>query len=153
MPAKFIIRDTVMLGALAGLLGNIPKTIIAWIFHYLGLLRYTFIHIAAGYYVPIEFIDNPVSLLIGFISDYTIAAFFGVIMYLMLQKFGTDYAIVKGLGFGAVLYLIFYGAFMALDITRATLLTPLPNLLLFFPHIIYGGITCQIIKSYAELMN
>lgn len=147
------INDTIIFGAIAGLLGNVPKTIIAWILHYFGLLRYTFIHIAAGYFVDKKFIDNPVSLLTGFIADYTNAAFFGVIMYYLLQKTGVDYAELKGLGFGAFLYLIFYGAFMALNITRASLLTPLPNLLLFFPHIIYGLLTCWIIKKYSGLAN
>jgi hypothetical protein len=143
-------KDTIILGALAGLLANIPKTIIAWIFHSFGLLRYTFIHIAAGYFVPAEFIDNPVSLLTGFIADFTTAAFLGVIMLLIIRWSGTDYAELKGLGMGAFLYIIFYGAFMALDITRASLLTPLPNLLLFFPHIIYGAATCWIIKKYTQ---
>ena len=143
-------KDTIILGALAGLLANIPKTIIAWVFHSFGLLRYTFIHIAAGYFVPAEFIDNPISLLTGFIADYTAAAFFGVIMLLIIKKSGTDYAKLKGLGIGAFLYIIFYGAFMALDITRASLLTPLPNLLLFFPHLVYGAATCWIIKKYIQ---
>jgi len=146
-------RDTIIFGAVAGILGNIPKTLIAWLFHSLGYLRYTFIHIAAGYFVPREFIDNPVSLLTGFIADYTNAAFFGVVMFVMLQKSGMDYAELKGLGFGAFLYLIFYGAFMALDITRASLLTPLPNLLLFFPHVIYGAVTCWILKRYSKIPN
>jgi hypothetical protein len=147
-----MIKDTIIVGAIAGILGNIPKTILAWLFYILGYLRYTFLHIAAGYFVPAEFLDNHVSLITGFLADYTMAAFFGFIMYLMLQKFGTDYAVLKGIGFGAFLYMIFYGAFMALDITRASLLTPLPNLLLFFPHIIYGGSTCWIINRYSLLL-
>lgn len=145
-----MIKDTIMIGAIAGLIGNIPKTILAWLFHIFGYLRYTFIHIAAGYFVPADFIDNPVSLVTGLIADFTMSAFFGFIMCLMLHKYGTDYAVLKGVGFGAFLYMIFYGAFMALDITRASLLTPLPNLLLFFPHIIYGGLTCWIIKKYGR---
>lgn len=143
-----MVKDTIIAGAVAGLIGNIPKTVIAWIFHFAGVLRYTFIHIAAGYFVPARFIDNPVSLTMGFIADYTTAAFFGFLMHLMLKKYGTDYAVLKGVGCGALLYLLFYGAFMALDITRASLLTPLPNLLLFFPHIIYGGTTCWLLKRY-----
>ncbi len=148
-----MIKDTMIVGTFAGLIGNIPKTVIAWIFHFSGVLRYTFVHIAAGYFVPVQFIDNPVSLVIGFIADYTIAAVLGVVMYLTLKKFGTDYAVLKGLAFGAFLYLIFYGAFMALDITRASLLTPLPNLLLLFPHMIFGGTTCWLLKRYSKVLR
>lgn len=141
------LRDSIIFGALAGLVGNIPKTVIAWIFHYFGSLRYTFIHIADGYFVDARFIDNPVSLLTGFIADYVNAGFFGVIMYFMLRKTGTDYAELKGVFFGAFLYLIFYGSFMALDITRASLLTPLPNLLLFFPILFIELLHAGLLKG------
>lgn len=146
-------KDTFILGAIAGILGNIPKTIVAWIFFYFGFIRYTFIHIAAGYFVPAEFLDSPVSLLSGFLADYTVAAFLGIIIYLILQRSGLDFAEYKGLGIGALLYVVIYGPFMSLDITRASLLTPLPNLLLFFPHIIYGISTCWIIKKYYKSME
>ncbi len=114
-------------------------------------MKYTFIHIAAGYFVPVDFIDSPVSLATGFIADYTMAAVIGFAIYLLLKKTGIDYAVIKGVAFGAFIYLICYGAFMALDITRASLLTPLPNLLLFFPHIVFGGFTAWIIKRYSIL--
>ncbi|MCL6590138.1 MAG: hypothetical protein K6U80_09320 [Firmicutes bacterium] len=142
-------KDTVLFGALSGIIGNIPKMIIGWIFHFLGLLRYTFEHIAAGYFVSLKYIDKPISLLIGFISDYILAGFFGVIMYIIIQQYGKDFAVLKGVLFGGVTYFLFYGAFMALDMTRASLLTPLPNLLLLFPHIIYGGFTGWIIKKFS----
>lgn len=152
MKDRLKIKDTIIFGSIAGLLGNIPKTIIAWIFYYFGWLRYTFTHIAAGYFVDAKFLDNPVALLTGFIADYVNAAFFGVIMYYLLQKAGVDHAELKGFAFGAFLYLIFYGAFMSLDLTRASLLTPLPNLILIIPHTIFGASTCWIIKRYSGLV-
>jgi len=140
--------DTIIFGAIAGMLGNIPKTIIAWIFHYFGWLRYTFIHIAAGYFVDAKFLDNPVSLATGVLADFISAGLFGAGMYYVLKKTGFTFAVSKGFAFGSFLYLLFYGALMALDITRASLLTPLPNLLLFFPHMLYGATTCWILQKY-----
>ena len=103
-------------------------------------------------FVSVEFIDDPVSLAIGSIADFTMAAFLGFIMNLMLKKYGNDFAVLKGMGFGTFLYIILYGAFMDLNITRASLLTPLPNLLLFFPHILYGGVTCWLIRRYSVFL-
>ena len=140
--------DIIMFGALAGVLGNIPKTILAWIFSYFGWLKYNFFHISAGYFVDAQFLDNPLSLLTGIIVDNLDAAFFGAILYFMLRKTGGDYAEFKGFFFGALLYVVIFGTFMSLDLTRASILTPLPNFLMLFPHAIYGVVTAWIIKKY-----
>jgi len=145
-------EDPIIVGAVAGIIGNIPKTILAWLFYAYGYLRYTFIHIAAGSFVSVEFVEDTISLAIGSIADFTMAAFLGFIMNLMLKKYGNDFAVLKGMGFGTFLYIILYGAFMDLNITRASLLTPLPNLLLFFPHILYGGVTCWLIRRYSVFL-
>lgn len=141
-------RDSIITGALAGLLGNLGKEAVVWPLHWLGWVRYTFAHIAAGYFVEGKFINNPVSLATGFIADFTIAAFFGVLLLYLLRFTGKDYAILKGVGFGLVAYIIFYGLLMALDVTRASLLTPLPNLLLFIPHVIFGALTAYLLERF-----
>lgn len=145
--------DIIIFGALAGILGNIPKTILGWLFSIFGWVRYTFCHIAAGYFVDAKFLDNPVSLAAGFITDYIVAAFLGTIMYYLLRKTGAEYAELKGIFFGGLLYVVVFGTFMSLNLTRASLLTPLPNLLMFFPHAVYGIITCWILKKYGTRFN
>lgn len=89
-------KDTIIFGGLMGILGNISKIIITWSIHWLGYSTYTFEHIAAGYFVSQAYIKAPISLIIGFLADITVAAFFGVIMYIMLRKTGTDYAVIFG---------------------------------------------------------
>jgi len=143
-------KDWIIFGVLAGFVGNIVKEALAWILYAFGWVRYTFVHIGAGYFVDAEFIDNPVSLLTGFIADWVVAGTIGVIIVYLLRITGSDYAILKGAGIGAVTYLLFYGALMALDVTRASLLTPLPNLLLFFPHLLYGGIAGWFAEKYGR---
>lgn len=48
----------------------------------------------------------------------------------------------------ALFYVIFFGLFMTQDATLTTLATPIPNLVLFFPHMVFGIITCWIIKKF-----
>jgi len=98
-------------------------------------------------------LDSPIALATGFIADYTLAAVLGIILYLIIQKTGADYAVLKGTVLGAFMYLLFYGALMALDVTRASLLTPLPNLLLFFPHIVFGASAGWIIERYSGIQT
>lgn len=140
--------DIISFGSFAGIIGNIPKTIIAEIFRFLGWTRYSFIHIAAGYFVDAKFLDSPVAVATGLITDFLTAALLGVLMYAMLRSTGFDFAKTKGFFFGAILYVVLFGTFMSLDLTRASLLTPLPNFLLFFPHTIFGIVTCWVLEKY-----
>lgn len=144
-------KDSIVFGAVAGFLGNIAKELIVWPMHFLGYVRYTFVHIAAGYFVPAEFIDNPVSLTIGFIADWVMAALIGILMLQLVRRTGHDYVLFKAIGFSAAVYLFLYGALMALDVTRASLLTPLPNLLLFFPHIALGAASGWFIERFDSI--
>lgn len=63
-------KDTIISGSLAGILGNIPKTIISWIYYILGYVDYTFDHIAAGYFVDTKYLETPIAVIIGFIAVY-----------------------------------------------------------------------------------
>ncbi len=142
-----LLEDNVILGILAGLIGNIPKELIAWAFHFTGYLRYTFMHIAAGAFVSKEFIDDPVSLVIGAISDWIMVGFIGVITVYFIRFTGNRYPVIKSVFVSSLFYIILYGALMALDVTRASLLTPLPNLLLFIPHLALGSGIGLFIKN------
>jgi hypothetical protein len=141
-------KDTIVAGVLAGWMGNIVKEIITWFFHFMGWVRYTFVHISAGFYYSTENIDSPLSLVTGVITDWTIAGTFGVVLLCLLRLTGSDYAVFKGIGLGALVFVITFGIGMAMDITRATLVTPLPDFLLLMSHIILGAITGWALGKY-----
>ncbi|HOL17609.1 MAG TPA: hypothetical protein PLY40_04910 [Bacillota bacterium] len=114
----------------------------------LGWIRYTFAHIAAGFYYSAENLDAPLSLVTGMITDWTIAAIFGVLLLLLLRFTGVDYNIFKGIGFGATFYIVAFGIGMALDISRATLVTPLPDFLLLLSHLVIGAVTGWALRKF-----
>jgi hypothetical protein len=142
------VRDTVIAGLLAGWAGNIAKEIMVWTFYFLGWTKYTLVHIAAGFYYSADNLTAPVSMITGAITDWTIAGVFGVILLLILRFTGTDYALVKGIMFGSFFYLIAFGIGMSLDISRATLLTPLPDFLLLLSHLAIGGVCGWVLRRY-----
>lgn len=148
MNSKDLLEDKVILGVLAGFMGNIPKEIIAWVFHFSGYLRYTFTHIAAGTFVPKEFIDDPISLVTGAIADWIMVGIIGTITVYFIKYTGYKFPVIKSIFISNFFYIILYGALMALDVTRASLLTPLPNLLLFIPHVVMGIGIGWFIKKY-----
>ncbi|HEX3048670.1 MAG TPA: hypothetical protein VHY08_28235, partial [Bacillota bacterium] len=80
-------KDTVVFGGFAGIIGNIFKEAITWGFYFSGLVRYTFVHFCAGIVIyPAVYVKDPLSLVLGMMIDYTIAAVFSVAMYLIMRK-------------------------------------------------------------------
>lgn len=148
MNTEEFMKDDIMLGVLAGFVGNIPKEIITWLLHFLGYLRYTFVHIAAGTFVPKEFIDNPISLVTGAIADWIMVGIIGTVTVYFIKYTDYRFPIIKSIFLSSAFYILLYGALMALDVTRASLLTPLPNLLLFIPHLAMGIGIGWFIKKY-----
>ncbi len=142
------VRDTIVAGALAGWMGNVVKEALTWTFYLMGWTRYTFVHIAAGFYYSAENLNAPLSLVTGAITDWTIATTFGVMLLLILRYTGTDYAVFKGIAFGSLFYVLAFGIGMALDITRATLVTPLPDFLLLMAHLVIGGVAGWALEKY-----
>jgi hypothetical protein len=142
------VKDTIVAGVLAGWMGNVVKETLTWSFHFMGWVRYTFVHIAAGFYYSVENLNAPLSLVTGAITDWTIAGTFGTMLLLLLRYTGVDYAIFKGIGFGALVYVITFGIGMAMDITRASLLTPLPDFLLLMSHLAIGGVSGWALGKY-----
>ena len=144
----FKVRDSIVAGVLAGWMGNLVKEALTWSFYFMGWVRYTFVHIAAGFYYSKENLDAPLSLVTGAITDWTIAGTFGVILFYLLRYTGSDYAVFKGIALGSLVYVITFGIGMALDITRASLLTPLPDFLLLMSHHSIGLVSGWALGKY-----
>lgn len=98
-----------------------------------------------------EVLANPIAMITGYFADFTLAVLLGVMLVYVMRIMGKDYAIIKGIMFGAASYVLIYGIAMTLNFTRVSLLTPLPNFVLLFPHVIFGGIAGWVIKRYGNL--
>ena len=141
-------RDTVIFGALAGIVGNIPKTILTLTLYYLGYIENTHAHFASGYFVNSNLINQPVSLINGYICDFFYASFLGILIYLVLQKTGMDYALLKGFFIGGFIHVVNNGVLIFAGINENNLTSPLEGLLLIFPEIIFALTACWFIRKY-----
>ncbi|NLZ39163.1 MAG: hypothetical protein GX893_06105 [Firmicutes bacterium] len=143
-------KDLFLAGFLAGWAGNIVKEIMTCFFYFMGWVKYTFVHIAAGIYYSLENIDAPFSLVTGAITDWAFAGAFGVLLALLLRYFGPAYAVFKGIALGALVYALAFGVGMALDITRVSLTTPLPDFLLLLSHLALGAVSGWVLEKYYQ---
>ena len=143
-----MIKDTIVFGGLAGAVGNILKETMAWSLYFWGLIKYTFVHFCAGIVInPDTYVKDPLSVVVGIMIDFLIAAIFSLAMYLVMRRTGTDYWVIKGLGLGIFVFLICYGVLRpAISIKIES--SPFTALMYIFPNLTYGVATCWFLQKY-----
>lgn len=143
-------RDTIVFGAIAGLIGNIAKELITWMLYSLGFIQYTFVHIGADLLVSKQ-MSNPFTLATGILADWVTAGLIGIILLLIIRFTGNDYPIAKGVFVSMLVYVLFYGALMSLNLSNVANAGPRTHFLLFFPHIAFGLVAGWVIKRYDQI--
>ncbi|ATW24820.1 hypothetical protein DCMF_08565 [Candidatus Formimonas warabiya] len=141
-------KDIIIAGVLGGAVGNIAKLALAFIFHYLGYIDYSFGHIAAGYFIPSTNINDTLSLVNGYISDFGYAGGLGILLLLILRSTGFSFAAVKGLLLGSMIHVLNNGVLLFSNINGLPELTPLTHFILLFPTMLFGLTTCLFLKRF-----
>lgn len=144
-------RDTITIGAIAGLISTTVMTVIVWAVRLLGHQFITPWETATHIFLVRRLIHTPIGYLVGFTGNFTLGAIFGVIMAYILRFTGKDFYILKGIGLGAVVWLTSIGFFMhLLSIRIEGRSDPLSNLMAIIEFNIMGIITSYIIQKYAR---
>ncbi|NLI93993.1 MAG: hypothetical protein GX434_17890 [Peptococcaceae bacterium] len=147
------IKDKVILGIAAGTLANIIVSVIDIIFYKLNVNKYIHFHIAASAYFLESDVHTLPALIVGIISDFTIAAFLGILIVYILFVTGTDYFYLKGLIVVLVFWLFIYGIILRLKIARIDPIDAGTNLVHLSTHIMLGLITSWFIKKHGIPAN
>lgn len=90
------ITDKIILGLLAGLIGNIPKAVINEILVRKGIEKKRFAEIVSGMFVTREEATSKKGVAFGFFGDFTTASFLGIPLVYILAKTGKNHKIIKG---------------------------------------------------------
>jgi hypothetical protein len=91
------IRDSIALGTVAGLLGNIPSLILNFISVQLGFSKTYSFQISGGIYLFRRFTMEPGGILLGLLVWIFTSAFLGVAIVYLLKLTGRDYWWLKGI--------------------------------------------------------
>lgn len=147
------VKDKITLGIIAGILSNIFVSIIDILCYKLNISQFIHIHIVASAYFPVSDIHTIPALIVGTISDFIIAAFFGVMIVYVLFFTGTDFLYVKGLFFVLVYWLMIYGLIRRLNIARIDPTDPGTNLVHLAIYILLGLLTSWLIAKHGIPMK
>ncbi len=95
---------------------------------------------------PATFAVGP--FMAAMIVHFALSILFGIILALFIRGLGTGRAVLVGLGFGLVLYLVNFYAFTAVFPWFAAARTPVT----IFTHLVFGGVAAWAYKRLGKLV-
>jgi hypothetical protein len=146
------IKDPLLLGGFAGLIGNAVK-LAGNIFnaYVLKISSTTYAEIAAGIFMTKKERRKKMGLVVGSIADLAIGALLGIPVVYFLRYTGKDHAVIKGLGYGHFAWVLFYGALGSLFGAQGVFpLNASTNLSAIINHSLYGMTTAAVISKFGD---
>ncbi|NLY90339.1 MAG: hypothetical protein GX081_01855 [Firmicutes bacterium] len=146
-----MLRDKVLLGALAGAFANFVMEISELILWKRNILPHPLFHYLASLLMPMEASHHHyLGQVMGFLGTKVYGAFLGVIFIFLLTYTGYRFFWAKGLLYGAFLWLFSYGVLASLPIVKLSAYPrmPLVTLLFLLLHLLFGfalGLFIQVV--------
>ncbi|HHT49829.1 MAG TPA: hypothetical protein GXZ98_11125 [Firmicutes bacterium] len=152
-----MLRDKVLLGALAGIFANFVMEIPELILWKMKILSHPLFHYLGSLFMPVE-TSHHIYLgeVMGFVGTKVYGAFLGVVFIIFLTYSGYRFVLSKGLLYGAFLWLFSYGGLASIPIVKLSTTyprMPLENLLFFLLHLLFGFTLGLFIKVCADADN
>jgi len=147
-----MLRDKVILGAVAGVLADLVMEIPELILWKQAILSHPLFHYLASLLMPMEAHHSFLGVIMGFVGTKVYGAFLGVVFIYFLTFTGRRFFLTKGLLYGAFLWLFSYGGLASLPIVKLSVYPrmPLENLFFFFLHLLFGLSLGYFIKTLAR---
>ncbi|MFA7468184.1 MAG: hypothetical protein WCY82_07960 [Desulfotomaculaceae bacterium] len=144
------IKDRLILGAIAGLGGNLIKLSIGKAAMKMNLAEVGGPERAAGMLVPGHKIVTTEGKVVGYIADSVIAGLLGVTTVYALSITGKDKAITKGALSGEAAWTLLYGLLTTMGATKVGPVGPKTVLSEVVSHTAYGAITAYLVTKLGD---
>ncbi len=149
----FKIGDKLLLGAVSGLIGNIPKVLICDYFARKGWVEISCPERSAKLLVRPKEVNTPKGKLVGYITDSIMSSLLGIFFTYGLSISGKKNAVLKGAYAGLPSY-IFLSALTAFvgkfEGDKETRLSPGTVLNKFMFASIHGAVTCYVASKLGK---
>lgn len=141
------LRDSISLGLFSGLMGNLAKGLFNLFTWKTEKNEVLYPHLASSMFFAPRRTKRRKPFLVGSLADLSMGAIFGIPLVYILKKTGKDNFMVKGAGFGALLWVVFYGAGHNLPIVSIKPKKSRSPLWAFLEHLLFGvGTACTAVK-------
>ncbi len=141
-----VVRDRVLLGIIAGVIGNIAKDASDTTLNTLGIAKGNYGQLATAPLTGERYKKTRIGLVVGYLADFILAAGLGVPIIYLLSHTGKDYAKIKGAGVGLAEWLLVIGLLGSLtpEGRKVFPLGPQSALASAWHHILYGATTATV---------
>lgn len=146
-----MIKDRILVGSLAGMIGSLFKDMANLFFYKLGFINCLYIHLAAAAHLDEAAIFTPLGLIIGFLADTITGGAIGVAIVLFLDRYGFDYWWYKGCIIANIIWLFGLGVVLNLNVVTFVPRDPVFRFTSLFDHILFGLITVYLIYKWDRL--
>lgn len=137
-------------GAVAGVAAAVVMGITAMIFKLLGLCDLCIISIGGGLFAGALLKTSPLWLVIGWSVHLLIGVLLGVIFVCILTYVGRDYAVVKGVVFGGLVWVVQIGVIGKILGVIPDRPPPGELLILFGYHLLYGAVLGYVVSRWVS---
>jgi hypothetical protein len=151
MKSGWEMRDTITIGTIAGLVATMVMSLFNFLIRLLGFEFINTWETAANIFLIPSLIHTPIGYFIGWVAQFILGSIFGLVVAFTLRVTGKDFYLLKGIGVGALVWMVSIGFFMRLLHIkiggRSDLFT---NLLAVVQFNIMGIITSTIVNKYGK---
>jgi hypothetical protein len=145
------IKDRIILGSMAGLIGNLAKTFIDEISLRKKISQRSFRSTAAGVWVNNKNeATNLNGQLLGGLFDFGIGALGGIVMTHIFSKTGKDHVVTKGILSGISIGSTITALLSAFPNNKVRPKDASSNLSYMFAHSVYGVVSSVIITKFGD---
>ncbi|KUO61321.1 MAG: hypothetical protein APF84_11860 [Gracilibacter sp. BRH_c7a] len=131
-------KDKVMGGAIIGILADAVKLIVNYLLYKLGYTSVVFWQIIATRFLEKEYLFKPSAYIIGGIADITVTAGLGVLFVYSIQFIGRNYLIIKGIGYGLIIWVSLFGTLLGQSVQEKIPQTPSSIFVTIVAHFFFG---------------
>lgn len=143
------ISDRIILGMVGGMISDVIARLINAAEYEKGLTDIRYNQMASSLFFPKNKLNTTQSKLLGGIINNINVSAVGIIICYVLSTTGRDKASVKGMGIGALTWLMIQGVFSK-QVLGINSKKPLVPFLSLFDHLLYGFLTANIISHLGD---
>jgi len=99
-------RDVIVMASAAGMIASLAKDAPNMILYWLGAAKVLYWHLAASAIVRPRYVYTLLGVIVGALADLALGGALGILILLVLRRFGNDWWWYKGMIAGIIIWLV-----------------------------------------------